>query len=150
MKFLRRLYLRLFSKLPFDPKDLIIVTPKGVATTVVDPEGNISLASEANTIAYEKMVRQQGEVIEPLLYETAEDIAVLISNAACDHEYPRIIVYPVDSEKRSKVLELIRENENDLYPMYEYLPANVVNDDDLNSKTIIYKYGGKSHICKSV
>ena len=69
---------------------------------------------------------------------TAKDIASLISCAACDHEYPRVIVYPIEGVLRQQVLEILKDPI--MYPMYEYKKANIVSDDNLDSRTIIYKY----------
>jgi hypothetical protein len=160
MKYLNQLYHKIFKrKSPVGP--LIHIQPLGAPTwhRDEDPTENRIIISEPNPEAYEKLVRVQGEVIEPLPTDTAEDIVSFMSCAACDHEYPRVIVYPIESELRTKVLELLKakhivivdgiETEQTLYPMYEYLSANVVGDDNLNSKTIIYKYR-KSHESKSI
>ena len=126
---------------------LININMAGVPT--FDREEGRMIESQQNPDAYEKLVRVQGEVIAPMPYETAEDIASLISCAACDHEYARVIVYPINPEMRKKVLELV-EKDHINYPMYEYLSANIVANDDLNAKTIIYKHGGRSHYTKPV
>jgi hypothetical protein len=98
---------------------------------------------------YAAMVRERGEVIKPLPDDTPEAIAELMSQAACDHEFRRVIVYPVQGEVRRQVLELVK-NRPERYPMYEYAEANITNNDDLNSQTIIYKYAGQSHFTKPV
>jgi hypothetical protein len=126
---------------------LISVDMTGVPT--FDREEGRMVESVQNTDAYEKLVRVQGEVIAPMPYDTAEDIASLMSCAACDHEFSRVIVYPVTPELRTKVLELI-ENDHINYPMYEYMAANIVSNDDLNAQTIIYKHAGRTHYTKPV
>ena len=141
--------MKLFRKLRrfFKHSKLIQVTPVGAPTYDIN-EGRM-VDSFANPDALEKMVRVQGEVIAPADYDTPIDIAGMMSSAACDHEFPRVIIYPIDYDRRVKVLELL-ETDHINYPMYEYLPANVVGNDDLNSKTIIYKYGRKTHHVKPI
>ena len=94
------------------------------------------------------MLKPRGEVIVPLEETTPEEICELMSQAACDHEFLRVIVYPIEGDRRQKVMKIIKDTKT--YPMYEYLEANITNNDDLDSKTIIYKYGGQSHVSKPV
>ena len=126
---------------------LIYVSPVG-APTYDRNEGRM-VDSIANPDAFQMLTRVQGECIVPMDYDTIEDIAGMMSSAACDHEFPRVIIYPIDHERRMKVLELI-ETDHINYPMYEYRSANIVGNDDLNSKTIIYKYFQKTHHVKPI
>jgi hypothetical protein len=110
----------------------------------IKPTGVYSWQNNGPTISdpsevYEKLVRERKEIIEPLPTDTAEDLASLMSCAACDLEFPRVIVYPVEGQLRQDVINLLI-NQKHLYPMYEYLPANVITDNDLDSKSIIFKY----------
>jgi hypothetical protein len=142
------LFHKLLKLLKFSPKKkLIYVSPIGAPTYNIR-EGRM-VDSLANPDVLQMLVRTQGECIVPNDYDTIEDLAGMISNAACDHEFPRIIMYPIDSIRRTKVLDLIKKDHIN-YPMYEYLEANIVGNDDLNSKTIIYKYGGKTHHVKPI
>jgi hypothetical protein len=34
---------------------------------------------------------------------------------------------------------------NQIYPMYEYYPASIISNEELNSKTLIYKYRRSSN-----
>lgn len=112
---------------------------EGLVETPPDPE------------AYKAFVRERGEVITPLPSDSVEDICELMSQAATDREFERVIVYPIQGEKRRQVLELLESPEGKRrYPMFEYFPANIVNNDDLNAKSIIYKYREKSHYSKPI
>jgi len=104
--------------------------------------------SSPNSDAVMMLERPRGEVIEPFPNDTVEDLASLMSCYACNHEYPRVIVYPINKEMRDKVVALLNENKDNLYPMYEYFPASIISNEDLNSKTLIYKYR-KSHVSKA-
>jgi len=141
--------MNLFRKLRkiFKPSKLIQVSPVGAPTYDIH-EGRM-VDSFANPDALQMLTRVQGECIAPMEYDTPEDIAGMMSSAACDHEFPRVIVYPIDHERRVKVLELL-ETDHINYPMYEYRSANIVGNDDLNSKTIIYKYYKKTHHAKPI
>src|ERR1035441_2372933 len=142
--------MNLFRKLRklFKPKQkLIHVSPEGAPTYNVH-EGRM-VDSFPNPDAFQMLTRVQGECIAPLDEDTAIDIAGMMSSAACDHEFSRVIVYPIDHDRRMEVLRLI-ETDNINYPMYEYRSANVVGNDDLNSKTIIYKYFAKTHYAKPI
>jgi len=159
MKLLKILWRKLFKK-KSPIGSLIYINPMGAPT--YDPTAGQMVESGPNTYAYEKMVRVQGEVIEPLPEDTPEDIASLMSCAACDHEFSRVIVYPIDPERRQKILDLLFKDATAppkivngikcyerVYPMYEYAEANVISDDSLNSQSIIYKYDKrKSHQAK--
>jgi len=136
------------SKLP----KLVKITPTGVPTWHRDSDRSECgmVETEPNQEVYSRMVRVQGEVIEPLPDDTPEDLASLISCAACDHEFSRVIVYPICQEMRKQVMDLIVGNKDNLYPMYEYRLANIIANDDLDSKTLIYKYGGKTHFAKPI
>ncbi len=116
-----------------------------------DPQACTLTSDTINYEVYDKLTRQRGEVIEPELGDTAESLASLMSQQACDHEYARVIVHPIVGPVRRDVLELLRNNPT-LYPMYEYREANIVNEDkkDLDSRSIIYKHGGRSHYTKPV
>jgi hypothetical protein len=140
-KFLAKRVRRIFNKDVVD-YDLVKVRPVG-APTFSHSDAQM-IPTEGNQEVYEKLVRERKEVITPSSDDTAEDLASLMSQAACDREFPRVIVYPVEHERRVKVLEILEGNKRD-FPMYEYLPANIVNNDDLDSKTIIYKFGGRTH-----
>lgn len=122
--------------------DLVKVRPVG-APTFSHSDGQM-IPSEGNQEIYEKLVRERKEVITPYTEDTAEELASLMSQAACDREFARVIVYPVEHDIRVQVLQILENNPRD-FPMYEYLPANIVANDDLNSKTIIYKFGGRTH-----
>lgn len=124
------------------------IRPAG-APTYNPYEGGMSVSDGPHPDYYAAMVRERGEVIKPLPDDSPELIAELISQAACDHEFRRVIVYPIQGEVRRRVLELV-QNKPERYPMYEYAEANIVNNDDLNSQTIIYKYAGQSHFTKPV
>jgi hypothetical protein len=112
-----------------------------------------------NSDAYEKLVREHKEVIEPVPTDTPETLASLMSQAACDREFPRVIVYPIDYEMRKKVEALLNSTIEvtkdgvttrvSPYPMYEYLPASIISNEELNSKTLIYKYK-RSHNAKII
>lgn len=118
------------------------------APTYSPLEGGMIVTEQPHPDYYSAMVRERGEVIKPLPEDTPEIIAELVSQAACDHEFRRVIVHPIKGVDRVRVLELLQNDEK--YPMYEYREANIVNNDDLNSETIIYKYGGQSHFSKPV
>ena len=156
-KLLHRIWHKFFGKKsPVGP--LIYISAAGAPT--YDPSEGRMIESQPNQDAYEKFVRYQGEVIEPLPEDTAEEIASMMSCAACDHEFPRVIVYPISGELRQNVLKLLTtkkivevngiRNETPLYPMYEYFPANIVDNDSLDSQSIIYKYAGQTHECKPI
>jgi hypothetical protein len=120
--------------------------------TIVEPEINYDV--------YESLVREHKEVIEPQPGDTPEILASLMSQAACDREFPRVIVYPIDYEMRKKVEDLLKITKkvstkdasgktitsiNQIYPMYEYYPASIISNEELNSKTLIYKYRRSSN-----
>lgn len=132
---------RLFNHEAVD-YDLIKVRPVG-APTFSHSEAQM-VSSDGNLDVYEKLVRERKEVITPWSEDTAEDLASLMSQAACDREFARVIVYPIEHDLRIQVLQILESNPR-VFPMYEYLPANIVANDDLNSKTIIYKFGGRTH-----
>jgi hypothetical protein len=124
------------------------IKPAG-APTYNPLEGGMVVTEGPHPDYYNAMVRERGEVITPGLEDTEENIAELMSQAACDHEFPRVIVYPIQGEKRKKVMDLVR-NDPKRYPMFEYLEANIVGNDDLNYQSIIYKYAGRSHFTKPI
>ncbi len=134
-----------FSKRKYVPN---VGKPLG-APTFSYLEGGMVLTEMPHPDYVEAMVRKTGEVITPNSQDTPEILAGLASQSACDMEYGRVIIYPIQGESRKKVLELL-QNEPYRYPMYEYLEANIVGNDDLDSQTIIYRYGGKSHDCKPI
>jgi len=106
-------------------------------------EGGMVATEQPHPDYYNAMVKPSGEVITPTSEQTAEEIASLISQAACDREFPRVIVYPITGERRKDVLRLLYNQER--YPLYEYLEANIIGNDDLDLNSIIFKYGGKTH-----
>lgn len=122
------------------------ITPAGAPTW--DRESKTWSTSEAGA-AYSAIIRPRSEVIAPAPDDTAEILAGLISQAACDHEFPRVIVYPIGAPLKQCVLELLAANP-ERYPMFEYRPANIITNHDLDSNSIIYKYGGRTHFTKPV
>jgi hypothetical protein len=120
-----------------------------IAVASYDPRDGSVESSPINYEVYNKLTRSTGEVIEPQLGDTAETIASYVSAAAVDHAYPRIIVYPIVGPVRREVVQLIMDNPR-LYPLFEYREANITNDDSLNSRTLIFKYGGQTHYSKPV
>jgi hypothetical protein len=109
-------------------------------------EGGMVTGEQPHPEYIAAMVRLTGEVITPALEDTPESLASLVSQAACDHEYPRVIVYPISGKTRVEVMDLLQDAAR--YPTYEYREANIVGNDDLDSQTIIYKHAKKSHVCK--
>jgi hypothetical protein len=152
MKLLKKLFRKIFNIKIYKIPKLILRVPKWDRSEAmfIAPETSIAL-----TDAYDRMVRLSKEVITPLPNDTPEDLASLMSQAACDREFARVIVYPIDYELRKKVEELLHSTKqvivkdaqnNDvttivnLYPMFEFLPASIISNEELNSKTLIYKY----------
>lgn len=124
------------------------IRPAGAPTYRPD-EGLVETGPDPD--AYNALVRQRGEVITPLEESTAEEICELMSQAATDHEFERVIVYPIQGEKRKKILELLESEEGIIrYPMFEYRPANIIGNDSLDLQSIIFKYSGKSHFTKPI
>lgn len=105
---------------------------------------------EMNSAARDAILQPRGEVIVPTPEDTPYTLCEKMSQAATDHEFERIIVYPIQGEFRWQVLEILKTDAPGIgiegketpvkYPMYEYMPANIMNDTDLDSKTIIFKY----------
>lgn len=124
------------------------IRPAGAPTYRPD-EGLVETSPDPE--AYNALVRQRGEVFSPVPENTPEEICERMSQAATDHEFERVIVYPIQGEKRKAVLDLLESEEGKIrYPMFEYMSANIVNNDDLNSQSIIYKYSGRSHFTKPI
>ena len=141
----------IYNPLPKEKQALMYISPSGVLSmdkTTHEPLWTrlkrkfhnlfqkkiklIPITDSQNPVACDMLSRQQGEVIAPMPLDTVEDIAGMASSAAADHEYERVIIYPINPEMRSKVLELIQNNKQ-VYPMFEYSEANIVSNDDLNS-----------------
>lgn len=95
--------------------------------------------SEVNPLVYEGFVKPRSEVITPTLEDTLETLAQRVSQAANDMEFPRVIVYPISGQMRIDLPKFI-ESDPERYPMYEYWPANIVSNNELDSTSIIYKY----------
>jgi hypothetical protein len=124
------------------------ITPQGAPT--YDPRVGF-IETTPDPTAYEALVRPRGEVYSPRDQDTPADICERMSQAATDHEFERVIVYPIEGDRRKAVLKLLESEEGQkLYPMFEYLPANIVGNDALNHQSIIYKYGGRSHFTKPI
>jgi hypothetical protein len=143
--------MNLFKKWFFKPKRKIYTTIKPVGAPTVDPQTGLLIESQPNEYAVAAFVTQvASEIITPSVEDTAHNICEKMSQAATDHEFNRIIVHPIQGELRREVLEILKNDapsigidgheKTSMYPMYEYLPANIVNDHDLDSKTIIFKY----------
>lgn len=140
---------KIFWKVTKSKKALIVRGIKPVGAPSYDPIEGRMVTEEQNPDAYMSFVKPRGEVIEPVLGDTPESIAERISQAACDREFARIIVYPVVGPIRKEVLDLV-SNDPKKFPLYEYRSANIVNDDNLDARTIIYKHAGPSHASKPI
>jgi hypothetical protein len=116
-----------------------------------DPESGTVITTELDSAAIESIVPKyrSGEVITPTPLHTPEDLASMMSCAACDHEFRQVILYPIDPERRAKVMELLLTDPVK-YPMYEYREAGLIGKDDLNSQMVLYKYYAQSHYTKPV
>lgn len=154
MKLLNKIFFgfsNLFRKVKRVNPGKYLVKIKG---TVPVPSFNPLLAKESgmgliqsasNPEVETLLVRQNNEVIGIKDLDgtnfTAEQICERMSQAAADIEFPRVIVYPISGELRKKVLDIMDTYEGKRkYPMFEYKNANITNNDDLNSRTILYKY----------
>lgn len=142
-------------KRQFDSKKKLIrrgIHPVGVPTWNLY-EGRIE-KSDPNPDSFNAIINFRSEVIEPTPEDTIDTLCLKMSQAASNLEFPRVIVYPVGGELRKGIMEKMHAQEQlkisqessgiwnspVQYPMYEYYPANITNDDDLDAKTIIYKY----------
>ncbi len=126
---------------------------RAYAAVTFDPRSGeiLDMADSIHPDYMTALTKPRGEVIEPGIGDSVEDICGLMSQAACDHEFARVIVYPIPGEIRKQVLNTLESSEGRIrYPMYEYRPANLVNNDDLDSRSIIYKYYKQSHVCKPI
>jgi hypothetical protein len=119
---------------------LVNVTPKGIKS--FDPITGLTIVrDEVSPEALQGFFKDRGEVIDPTTKESVQEICWLMSQAACDREFERVIVHPINGERRKEVLDTLQTEYGKIaYPMYDYWPANITNNNDLNSTTIIYKY----------
>lgn len=150
--FFQTLWYKVYYKFKTDSvKKYIRHGIKPIGAPCFDPYEGMMVTREPNEAAHTLFVKPPSEVIEPGADDLVDDICSSMSQAACDREYPRVIVYPIESIKRTAILrKLASEKGKILFPMYEYFPANITNDDDLDAKSIVFKYSGPSHYTKPI
>jgi hypothetical protein len=118
---------------------LVNITPVGLVTFAADGAHQDPVDQDVISL----VMKPKSELIDVYPTHTVEDICELISQHASDHDFLRIIAYPLESEFKEQILKALYSESGKLkYPLYEYELAEIISSgkEELKTKSLIFKY----------